>query len=286
MNAWRFMFHSAFRNIALLLGISGLIFSSGFGQTATVPNASFATFIAATDSFPGWSFKKDSLSGTRYTITQETDSAHSTPGALKIQIKDAPDTTFTAGITGTITGLPPKKIFTVTAWVKYVNTTDAYKNAQFAVSQATTLSAAPWYIFRKWSTLWENSTVSSNGWTQITFSDTTADSANYITIVISLWKSGTLWVDDIAVTYQNIPSAINYVDGPGKQGSVLNNRISFSGQTPYVFEACSIDGKMVMRRSGLASELNLDRVGLKNGLYLLRVQTPEKTYTSKVMVSR
>ena len=281
------MHHSKFQNILLLLGISGLIFSGSYAQTATVTNASFNTFIAATDSFPGWSFKKDSLGGTRYTITQETDSAHSTPGALKMLLKSSTDTSFTAGVTGTITGLPPKKIFTLTAWVKYVNTPDAYRNAQFAVSQATTLSAAPWYIFRRWSTLWENSTVSSNGWTQITFSDTTADSANYITIVITLWKSGTLWVDDIAVTYHDIaPQSVNYAVTPGKQGSIRNNRILFSREMPYSIEASSIDGKRVFCQSGLASALDLDRLDLKNGVYLMRVRTPGKTYNSKVIVSR
>ena len=284
MNAWRFMFHSAFRNITLLLGISGLIFSSGYGQTATLPNASFNTFIAATDSFPGWAFTKDATGGTKYTVTQETDSAHSAPGALKMQFKDSTDTAFTLGITSSITGLPANKIFTITAWVKYANM-PKYFNAMMYVQQATLLPPNYAWVDRKWGTLWGNN-PGNNGWTQISVSDTSKDSANVFNFGISLWKYGTLWVDDIAITYQNLPAAISNITEPGKQGSVLNNRISFSRQTPYVFEACSIDGKTVMRRSGLASELNLDRVGLKNGVYLMRVQTPEKTYTSKVMVSR
>jgi len=275
------------QKILLLLGISGLLFSGSFGQTAaTVPNASFDTFNATDSTFPGWTFKKDSLGGTRYVITQATDTVHSGTGALKIQIKDAPDTSFgSAGVTGTITGLPPKKRFTVTAWVKYVNTT-GYNNAEIAVSQATTLSVSPWYIFREWSTLWTNPIAgSSNGWTQISLSDSSVDSANYFNIIISLWQSGTLWVDDIAVTYQPT-SAVKPDVEPQRQGSILNNRISFSRPTAYSFEACSFDGKILLRRTGQASELDLNRLDLKNGVYIVRVQTPDKSYTSKVMVSR
>jgi hypothetical protein len=281
------MNRSTIQNILFLLGISGLFFSGACSGSATVTNAGFETFIANTDSFPGWSFKKDSLGGTRYTITQETDSAHSGTGAVKIKLLSSTDTSFgSAGVTGTITGLPVKKIFTLTAWVKYINTPDAYKNAQIAVSQATTLSAAPYYIFRKWSTLWENSTVNSNGWTQLTVSDTSVDSANYFNIIITLWKSGTFWVDDIAITYTDIPQSVNYAIMPIKQGIIRNNRITFSHQMPYSFEACSVDGKAILRRSGMASALVLNSFNLQNGVYLVRVKTPERTYSSKVVVSR
>jgi hypothetical protein len=95
-----------------------------------------------------------------------------------------------------------------------------------------------------------------------------------------------LWVDDIAVTYKDIPQAINYSLEPSRKGSIVNNRISFSRQMPYLFEASSIDGKMVMRRSGLAMALDLNRLGLKNGVYFVRVRTSDKTYNSKVIVSR
>ncbi|MGB7568542.1 MAG: hypothetical protein WBM07_11830, partial [Chitinivibrionales bacterium] len=66
------------QKILLLLGILGLFFSGSYGQTAaTLPNTSFNTFIAATDSFPGWAFTKDATGGAKYTVTQEVDSAHS-----------------------------------------------------------------------------------------------------------------------------------------------------------------------------------------------------------------
>jgi predicted alternative tryptophan synthase beta-subunit len=55
---------------------------------------------------------------------------------------------------------------------------------------------------------------------------------------------------------------------------------------PYSFEACSIDGKAIMSQSGIASALDLNRFNLKNGVYLVRVKTMEKTYSSKVMMSR
>jgi hypothetical protein len=121
-----------------VLGVSGLFFSGAYSGIATVPNAGFDTFIAATDSFPGWYLKKDSLGGTRYTITQATDSAHSGTGSLKMQIKTLTDTTFTVGISTSITGLPVKKIFTITAWVKYADMPQ-YSNAMFYVQQATLL---------------------------------------------------------------------------------------------------------------------------------------------------
>jgi hypothetical protein len=117
-------------------------------------------------------------------------------------------------------------------------------------------------------------------------SDTTKDSANVLNFGISVWKYGTLWIDDIAITYQNIPQAVNYSMEPARQGSIVNNRISFSRQMPYSLEACSVDGRMVANRSGLASSLDLDRLALKKGVYLVKVQTPEKTYNSKVIMSR
>jgi|GEM_PF-1388980 hypothetical protein len=278
------MYRSTFLNVLFLLVISGLFFSTSYGQTATLPNASFATFIATTDSFPGWFFTKDATGGTKYTVTQEVDSAHSAPGSLKMQFKDSTDTAFTLGVTTSITGLPVKKIFTITAWVKYANM-PKYSNAMMYLQQATLLPPAYAWIDRKWSTLWGNN-IGNSGWTQITMSDTTKDSANILNFGITLWKYGTLWVDDIAITYTSIPQAVSYSVGPGKQGYVRNNRISFSRQTPYSLEACSVDGKVVMRQSGLASALDLNRCGLKNGVYLMHIQTPEKTYASKVIMSR
>jgi predicted alternative tryptophan synthase beta-subunit len=41
-----------------------------------------------------------------------------------------------------------------------------------------------------------------------------------------------------------------------------------------------------MSQSGIASALDLNRFNLKNGVYLVRVKTMEKTYSSKVMMSR
>ena len=267
------------------MGISGLFFSGVCSGSATVPNPGFDTFIAATDSFAGWSFKKDSLGGTRYTVTQETDSAHSGTGCLKMQFKDSTDTAFTLGVTTSITGLPVKKLFTITAWVKYINM-PKYFNAMFYVQQATLMTVSPWtWTDRKWGTLWGNNPGNS-GWVQISGSDTTKDSANVLNFGITLWKYGTLWVDDIAITYTNIPQSVNYAAAPAKQGIIRNNRIIFSRQMPYSFEACSIDGKAILRRSGIASALDLNRFDLQNGVYLVRVKTPERTYSSKVMVSR
>jgi hypothetical protein len=275
---------SRLQNVLLLLGISGLIFG-GFAQTATVPNASFSTFITATDSFPGWFFTKDATAGTKYTVTQEVDSAHSAPGSLKMQFKDSTDTAFTLGVTTSITGLPTKKIFTITAWVKYANM-PRYSNAMMYVQQATLLPPAYAWIDRKWGTLWGNTNIGNSGWAQITMSDTTKDSANILNFGITLWKYGTLWVDDIAITYKDIPQAVNYSVEPARQGSIVNNRISFSRQMPYSLEVCSVDGRMVANRSGLASSLDLDRLALKKGVYLVKVQTLEKTYNSKVIMSR
>jgi len=278
------MFRSTIQKILFLLGVSGLFFSGICSGTATVPNASFNTFVAATDSFVGWAFTKDITGGTKYTVTQEIDSAHSAPGALKMQIKTLTDTTFTVGISTTITGLPVKKIFTITAWVKYADMPQ-YWNAMFYVQQATQLPPSYTWIDRKWGTLWGNN-IGSSDWTQVTMSDTVKDSANILRLGITLWKSGTLWVDDIAVTYTAIPQATNYTVSPAEKEMIRNNRIAFSRKIPYSFEACSIDGKAIMSQSGIASALDLNRFDLKNGVYLVRVKTMEKTYSSKVMMSR
>jgi hypothetical protein len=201
-----------------------------------------------------------------------------------MQIKTLTDTTFTVGISTSITGLPVKKIFTITAWVKYADMPQ-YSNAMFYVQQATLLPPSYTWKDRKWGTLWGNN-IGTSAWTQVTMSDTVKDSANVLNFGITLWKSGTLWVDDIAITYTDLAQPIKNETAHAGRGSVRNNLISFSRQMPYSFEANSIDGKAIAKQSGMAASLDLNRMGLKNGVYLVRVKTPEKTYSSKVVVSR
>jgi hypothetical protein len=275
----------SFKKMALSLAIPCILFSNSFGTGATVANAGFDTFIAATDSFPSWSFKKDSLGGTRYTITQETTGAYSPPGALKMAITPGADTLTSCGITGSITGLPANKLVTVTAMVKYTDM-PIYWNAMFNLQQATLLNVSPWtWTDRKWGSDWGNNQGTTD-WTPISFVDTTYDSANVFNLVITLAKSGTLWVDDITVTYTNITPVNQKVKAPGHQESMTNNRISFSCRQAYSLEACAINGKILLRKSGIADVVDMNRLSLSCGVYLVSVKAGEKTFTGRVAVER
>jgi len=260
------------------LGFVSLGFCSG---TATLSNAGFDTFIAATDSFPGW--KIDTSGKSMFIITQATDSVHSGTGCLKMQIKDPADTITAVRITGAITGLLPNAAFTITAWVKYANM-PAYYNAMFGLQQATLTSGTWVWTDRPWLTPWGNDPGTSD-WKQITGVGTTADSANVFNLVISLSKGGPLWVDDIAITYES--SSIGDIHmQTTKHDGIYHNRISFSHAMAYSLEACSLDGQTIARKTGIASSLDLNKCDITNGIYLMKVKTSQRTYTSRIVVSR
>jgi hypothetical protein len=188
-------------------------------------------------------------------------------------------------ISGSISNLPVKKIVTVTAKVKYENM-PTYWNAMFNMQQAT-LKAPDWkWVDRKWSSMWGNNNPGASEWSTISMRDTTTDSANVFNLIISLAKSGTLWVDDIAVTYSDLAPVTQKAATHVHQGAVLNNRISFPREMPYSLEACGVNGKMILKTSGVASAVNMDRLGLVGGAYLVKAKTSEKTYTGRVVVSK
>ncbi|MBN2038128.1 MAG: hypothetical protein JW768_15410 [Chitinispirillaceae bacterium] len=267
------------------LAVVCLVAGSGFCQTATLQNAGFDTYIAASDSFAFWKADKDTSGNNVFDISQETTAPFTAPGALKMAITPGADTITECRISGSITNLPANKIVTITAMVKYENM-PTYWNAMFHLQQAT-CQAPDWnWIDRKWGSIWGNNPGDAADWTSVTMSDTTYDSANVFNLIISLAKSGTIWVDDIAVTYTDIVPVTHKAGHTARQGSIMNNRIIFASAMPYSLEACGINGRVVAKRSGIAPQLDLTRLGLQSGAYLVRVKAGEKSLTGRVMIGQ
>ena len=271
----------AIQYISLLSALFCLFASSGFSQTATLKNADFETYIASSDSFAEWSFEKDSTGSQKYVISQETDSAHSGIGSLKMEIIDTSDTAVECRIIGSVSNLPPKKVFTVTAWVKYSGM-PTYWNGMFHMQQAT-LKAPDWeWVDGKWGSMWGND-PGTIPWTQVSMSDTSGDSSNVFNLHISLAKGGTLWVDDIEITYTDPVPVMQRAVQSDRWGSILNSRITFSRVMPYSLEAYSINGKALLRESGIAATVDLNRTDTGRGAYLFRVKTAEQIFISRAV---
>jgi len=279
--------HSPFsvKKILLSIGFTCLLISTSFGDSkATVTNPGFDTFISTTDSFPGWKYTKDT---SKYIVTQETDSAYGGTGSLKMHIKDTTDTSTSVTISTTISGLSANKIFTITAWYKFVDI-KTYWNAQISLQQATCNSSNDYtWVDRDWLSLW-GSGKGTKTWSQLSVSDTTADSADVFNLIITLSKKGTLWIDSITVTYRDTgatPIINNAIEPQVKEYTGVNH-IAFSHSMPYTLEACALNGKMIMRKSGIAASVDLNRVNLVSGAYIMKVKTAEKNYTSRVFLSK
>lgn len=220
-----------------------------------------------------------------FDISQETTAPASGTGSLKMEIKAGADTSTECRISGSVSNLPVKKIFTVTAKVKYENM-PAYWNAMFHMQQAT-CKAPDWnWIDRKWLSIWGNNPGSVTDWTEISMSDTSADSANVFNLIISLANSGTIWIDDIAITYTDLAPVTQKNATPARQGSILNNRISFSNEMPYTLEAYGVNGKVILKTAGIANAVNLDKLGLSSGAYLIKAKTKDKVYSGRVVLER
>jgi hypothetical protein len=275
---------SFFRAMLFALIASCLFSTAVFATSATLQNAGFETYIAASDSFPFWKADRDSTGGTRFDISQETTAPGTGTGSLKMEIKAGADTATQCRISGSIANLPMRKIVTVTAKVKYENM-PTYWNGMFNLQQAT-LTQGTWvWTDRKWLSMWGNNPGNSD-WTSISMNDTTADSANVFNLIISLAKSGTLWVDDIAITYSDLAPVTQKAVQPARQGFILNNRISFPRAMPYALEAYGVNGKLILKTSGIANMVNINQLGLSSGAYLIKANTNEKTYTSRVVLER
>jgi hypothetical protein len=256
---------------------------NGFSQTAaTLKNAGFETF--AEDRFSDWSYDTDTTGGLRYSIAQETDSAHSGTGSLKMVLTDTVDTNLSCTVSGSIEGLESLKEVTITAWVKYSGLSD-YWDAQFSLQQAI-LEAPDWeWIDREWVSMWGNDPGSSS-WKQISMT-AISDTANVFNLIISLAAPGTLWVDDIEITYQDaVPvlpelrktSPLSYTN------PFQNNRIVFSRAMPFVIEACGVNGRVLLRRTGIEESVNLNRLNIGRGMFIVRVKTAEKWYSSRFIL--
>ncbi|MBN1307796.1 MAG: hypothetical protein JXA18_07760 [Chitinispirillaceae bacterium] len=274
------------QTISLLSALFFLFAGNGFGQIATLKNAGFETYNADAGTFADWSFDKDSTGGELYIISQDTDSAHSGTGCLKMEITAPLDTSDEAPshtISGAVSNLPTNKLFTITAWVKY-SEMPVYWNGMFNLQQAT-LKAPDWnWIDREWLSMWGNDPGTVSSWTEISMTGTSADSANVFNLIISLAKGGTLWVDDIAITYTDPVPITEKTVQPGQWGSILNNRITFSRPTSYSLEAFGVNGKALLRQSGIAEKVDLNRIDAGCGAYLFRVKTGEKVITSRAVI--
>jgi hypothetical protein len=280
--------HSSFsvKKILLSIGFTCLLISTSFGDSkATITNPGFDTFISTTDSFTGWKYTKDT---SKYIVTQETDSAYGGTGSLKMQINDTTDTSTSVTISTTISGLSANKIFTITAWYKFVDIKTSW-NAQISLQQATLEEVDTTWVWtdRDWLSLW-GSGKGTKTWSQLRVSDTTADSANVFNLIITLSKKGTLWLDSITVTYRDTgatPIINNAIEPQAKEYAGVNH-IVFSHSMPYTLEACALNGKMIMRKSGIAASVDLNKVNLVSGAYIMKVKTSEKNYTSRVFLSK
>lgn len=273
----------SFKKMSFFVIISCFFVYNGFSQTAaTLKNPGFETF--AEDLFSDWSYDADSTGGLRYSISQETDSAHSGTGSLKMVIIDTVDTNLSCAVTGSIEGLESLKEVTVTAWVKYSVLPD-YWNAQFSLQQAI-LEAPDWeWIDREWASMWGNDPGSSS-WKQISMT-TVSDTANVFNLVISLAAPGTLWVDDIEITYQDpvpVVPELQKASPLSHTDPLRNNRIVFSRAIPFLIEACGMNGRLLLRKSGIAESVDLNRLAVGRGMFIVRVKTAEKQYTSRLIL--
>lgn len=151
--------------------------------------------------------------------------------------------------------------------------------------QQATCKAPDWdWIDRKWLSVWGNDpgTVS---WTEVSSQpDTSADSANVFNLIISLGKAGTVWVDDIEITYTDPVPVTRKAVRPPRRESIINNRITFSRVTPYSLEAYSVNGKRLLRKSGNGATVDLNRINGACGVNIFRVKTAEKSITSRAVV--
>ena len=272
------------KKMALVAAISALVLSNSYGTSATIQNAGFETYIAASDSFAFWKTDKDAT-GTKFKISQETTSPASGTGALKMEIMAGADTSTECRATAEIKNLPAKKLFTVTAKVKYSNM-PIYWNGMFHLQQATMNPPDYKWIDRKWLSFWGNDPGTVADWASISKTDTTADSANIFNLIISLHGSGTLWVDDIAITYTDIAPVTQKAVTPARQGSILKNRISFPHEMPYTLEAYQVNGKLIQKTAGIANAVNCENLGLSSGAYLIKAKTKEKIYSGRVVLER
>jgi len=274
-----------FQKTLSALAATCLFSSVVLAADATVENASFSTFIAATDSFASWNADKDSTGGTRFTIMQDTTGAYSAPGCLKMAITPGADTSTKCAISASITGLPANKIVTISAMVKCENI-PSYSSTSIDLMQATQLQVAPWtWTFRKWNALWW-AQLGTTGWTPISKTDTTADSANSFTLTISHSNAGTLWIDDITVTYTDLAPVLPRATVQNRQTTFRNDRVSFSRPMAYSMKVCGVNGKVLLQKSGTAAEVNLNRLDLTSGAYMVSVKTAEKTFSGRVMAGK
>lgn len=269
----------SFYKALFLMTISSLFLASSFAAGPTIQNASFSQFVAASDSFPNWSFKKDSTNGKRYTITQETTDTNSAPGCLKISVLD---TAAKCMISGSISGLTAKKIVKITAMVKYTDM-PSYYNAMISLYQVSCVAPDYKWIERKWGTMW-GSKAGSIDWTPITMTDTVTDSANVFNLVIQT-NAGTLLVDDITIGYDDESATLKTVQS-ARQESIVNNRISFPSATPYMLEVVGVNGKTVLKSYATSSTVDLNRLNLLCGTYLVKVKTAEKTWSGRVLIGK
>jgi hypothetical protein len=101
-----------------------------------------------------------------------------------------------------------------------------------------------------------------------------------------LGKSGTLWVDDIAITLSDLTSVLDNQVAPRRQEIARNNRISFPRQTSFTFEEYAVNGKALRRSSSIVDAVDLNHLDLSSGVYLIRAKTREKTYFSRMILSK
>lgn len=273
----------SFHSTWLLSSLVTLFTTGIFAQTpAIINNPGFENFIAETDSFPGWTYEKDSTGGAQFIVSQETDSTHTGNGALKIVITAAVEDSADCIISVPVQSLPDNKTVTITAWVKYAGL-PAYYTSMFSLQQATMIPPEYNWIDRDWLTLWGNDPGTSD-WKQISMDSVTADSANIFNLIIRVGVAGTFWVDDVEVTFSDIvPVTQNAIESTPRQ-SIVGNRIDFVHPTRYTLEAYDITGKTLLRKSGIATTLDLESATTGSGAYLYRVATAKKTYTKRSVV--
>jgi hypothetical protein len=271
------------RKVLFGMTVFCLFSAVSFAQTPALQNASFDNFISASDSFPSWKTDKDSTNGQKFIITQETSGAYSAPGCLKMAITPGADTTIKCTVSGSVSGLTPNRLVKITGMVKYSDM-PTYYNAMISLDQATCVAPDWNWVERKWGTLWGNNQGTSD-WTSFTVTDTIKDSANVFTFNISIFKAGTLWVDDIAIAFADDP-VIQKTVQPARQGLLVNNRIVFLSVIPYTLEAFDVNGKIVLKSSATAKSVDLNHLNLQDGAYLVRVTAAGKIWSGKVLTGK
>jgi hypothetical protein len=168
--------------------------------------------------------------------------------------------------------------------VKYTNM-PTYWNGLFNFQQATLSPVTYAWKDRKWTSGWGNG-LGTSDWVPASMTDTTADSANVFNFIISLSKAGTLWVDDITVTYTDNAPVLSRAAIQNRQSSFRNNRVSFSRPMPYSLKVCGVNGKVLLQKSGTSALVDVNRIGLTSGAYLVSVKTAERTFSGRVMLGR